>query len=68
MTTGTVTGISGSWVVDEVVVDDVVDIFLELPTPNDATATSFSSANCLDSMGVGSLLKITPAERTESQK
>lgn len=61
-TTGTVSGTSGSWVVDEVVDVVVVEMLLDLPTPNDATATSFSSANCLDSMGVGSLLKITPAD------
>lgn len=62
----TITGIlgskSGNRVVDDVVVVDVVvEVLLDLPVPNDATATLFSSANCLDSIGVGSLLKITPA-------
>lgn len=60
----TITGIlgnkSGKGVVDEVVVGVVEEALLDLPAPNDATATFFSSANCLDSMGVGSLLKITP--------
>lgn len=60
----TITGIldnkSGNRVVDVVVV--VVEVLLDLPIPNDATATFFSSANCLDSIGVGSLLKITPAK------
>ncbi len=63
ITTGILGSISGGRVVDAVVVvvDIVVEVLLDLPTPNDATATFFSSANCLDSIGVGSLLKITPA-------
>lgn len=63
--TGIVVGKLGS---DVVVVDDVVvEVFLDvLPTPS-IPATFFSSANCLDSIGVGSLLKITPAKQKQTK-
>lgn len=56
---------SGKEVDVDVVVDVVVEILLDvLPAPS-IPATFFSSANCLDSIGVGSLLKITPASEME---
>lgn len=66
---GIIVGRSGEGVdvADVVVVGIAVVVLLDLmPLPN-IPATFFSSANCLDSIGVRSLLKITPAKQREIQ-